>query len=97
MIKPKASAHCILTGAASGIGLALAERLLAEGWRVTGVDIAPPVIQDNTQYRHLVCDLADPAALQALCADLDGCAPTALVHCAGLVRTGGARDTRPDR
>lgn len=96
MIERSASAHCVLTGAASGIGLALTQRLLAAGWQVTGVDIAPAAVQDNPQYRHLVCDLSDPAALHALCADLDGCGPTALVHCAGLVRTGGALDTRPE-
>lgn len=90
------SAHCVLTGAASGIGLALAERLLAAGWRVTGVDIAPTAIKNHAQYRHLVCDLSDPAALHALCAGLGSCGPTALVHCAGLVRTGGALDTRPE-
>lgn len=96
MIERNASAHCVLTGAASGIGLALAERLLSAGWRVTGVDIAPAAIKSHEQYRHLVCDLADAAALQTLCADLAGCGPTALVHCAGLVRTGGALDTRPE-
>ncbi|CAB3731093.1 SDR family NAD(P)-dependent oxidoreductase [Achromobacter piechaudii] len=96
MIERNASTHCVLTGAASGIGLALAERLLAAGWQVTGVDIAPAAITDNAQYLHLVCDLSDPVALQALCARLDGCNPTAFVHCAGLVRTGGALDTRPE-
>ncbi|MNQ95202.1 3-oxoacyl-[acyl-carrier-protein] reductase FabG [compost metagenome] len=96
MIERNASAHCVLTGAASGIGLALAERLLSAGWRVTGVDIAPAAVKNSGQYRHLVCDLTDATAVQALCADLAGCGPTALVHCAGLVRTGGARDTRPE-
>lgn len=96
MIERNAPAHCVLTGAASGIGLALAERLLSAGWRVTGVDIAPAAIQRPEQYRHVVCDLADADALRALCAGLAGCGPTALVHCAGVVRTGGALDTRPE-
>ncbi|KGD90730.1 short-chain dehydrogenase [Achromobacter sp. RTa] len=94
MIERNAAAHCVLTGAASGIGLALARRLLADGWRVTGIDIAPAAIESGNRYAHLRCDLSDATALHNLCAGLSGCAPTALVHCAGLVRTGGARDTR---
>lgn len=94
MTEPNTAPHCVLTGAASGIGLALAARLLAAGWRVTGVDIAPTAIADYEPYRHLICDLSDAAALRALCAGLSGCGPTALVHCAGLVRTGGTLDTR---
>ncbi|MGS1008827.1 SDR family NAD(P)-dependent oxidoreductase [Achromobacter anxifer] len=96
MTERNAQAHCVLTGSSSGIGLALAELLLASGWRVTGVDIAPAAIPAHGQYRHLRCDLADATALRGLCALLDDCAPTALAHCAGVVRTGGALDTRPD-
>lgn len=96
MTERNAAAHCILTGAASGIGLALARRLLADGWRVTGIDIAPTAIESDDRYAHRLCDLSDATALHRLCASLAGCAPTALVHCAGLVRTGGAQDTQPE-
>lgn len=96
MTERNAQAHCVLTGSSSGIGLALAELLLASGWRVTGVDIAPAAILDHGQYRHLRCDLADATALRGLCVLLDDCTPTALAHCAGVVRTGGALDTRPE-
>lgn len=96
MTERNAQAHCVLTGSSSGIGLALAESLLASGWQVTGVDIAPAAIHGHAQYRHLDCDLADDRALHDLGAQLQDCAPTALAHCAGVVRTGGALDTRPE-
>lgn len=39
------NASVLVTGGASGIGLALAEHLLAEGWRVIVADIAPSALE----------------------------------------------------
>ncbi len=39
------NASVLVTGGASGIGLALADYLLAEGWRVIVADIAPPALE----------------------------------------------------
>jgi NAD(P)-dependent dehydrogenase (short-subunit alcohol dehydrogenase family) len=59
----------IVTGAASGIGLATAARLLAEGSRVVGADLAsasdPPAGDEGRWLFHHV-DVADEASVAAL-------------------------------
>jgi len=93
--------HCLLTGSASGIGLALALRLLQQGWQVTGLDRAPApaALQECAGYLHRQADLCDAAARVALCASLQDDAAaqpyTAFVHSAGVVRSGGMADTDP--
>lgn len=76
--------HALVTGASSGIGAAIAARLLAEDWRVTGLDLAP-VAREAEGYAHRRLDLTDTVRLRAALADLDDV--TALVHAAGVLRT----------
>lgn len=75
--------HALVTGAASGIGAAIAARLLGDGWRVTGLDRAPATIA-AAGYAHRQADLAEGASLRAAIASLDDV--TALVHAAGIMR-----------
>jgi NAD(P)-dependent dehydrogenase (short-subunit alcohol dehydrogenase family) len=77
--------HALVTGTSSGIGQAIARRLLDGGWCVTGFDLAPPSIQ-AAAFQPVSVDLTDTrAALDALDAAQD---VTALVHAAGIMRGG---------
>jgi 3-oxoacyl-[acyl-carrier protein] reductase len=78
--------HAVVTGSSSGIGRAVASRLLGECFRVTGLDLAPATLAHEC-FRALDVDLADAGRLAAVVdalADAD-----VLVHCAGIMR--GAR------
>lgn len=80
----------VVTGASSGIGLCTVQRLLADGWQVVGLSRRSPDLQ-HAQFTHRPVDMADR---QALVQALGGLAPDALVHAAGVLRTGrlGALD-----
>ena len=54
----------IVTGTSSGIGKALAQRLLADGWKVFG--IARREARFDGDYLHVQADLSDPAAVSRL-------------------------------
>ena len=86
--------HAVVTGTASGIGLALARRLIADGWQVTGLDCAPQAAATN--FVPVAIDLADRSTLEALAARLaaETPAPRALVHCAGIMRSDADVETR---
>ncbi len=76
----------VVTGAASGIGLATARRLLAEGGRVVGADLnAPPDLGER--FSFVTTDVSDEAAVAAVFAAvadrLDG-----VVHAAGVASGG---------
>ena len=62
----------LVTGAARGIGLAVAKRFLADGWRVALLDVEGALLKDavaaladadNTLALH--CDVSDAAAVRA--------------------------------
>ena len=76
----------VITGVASGIGLATAERLLTEGGSVVGADLAaPPDL--GPYFRFVAADVTDEAAiasvLDAVPDRLDG-----VVHAAGVAGGG---------
>ena len=86
--------RAVVTGSSAGIGRAIAQALLADGWQVLGLDLAAPTL-DHAAFTALQVDLCDAAATRAaaLQALADGL-PQALVHAAGVLRVGrlGALD-----
>jgi NAD(P)-dependent dehydrogenase (short-subunit alcohol dehydrogenase family) len=76
--------RAIVTGASSGIGSAIAGRLLRDGWLVTGISRSATAL-DHPDFTPLALDLNDGGAIGAA---VTGLAPTALVHAAGLLRVG---------
>ena len=58
----------VVTGAASGIGLATARRLLADGATVIGADVADTTDDLGERWTYLHTDVTDEGAVQALVA-----------------------------
>lgn len=93
--------HAVVSGASAGIGRAIVQALLDQGWRVTGLSRQAPPDLDHPDYQHQPLDLVDAAATQAAARAL-AAAPggvQALVHAAGVLRVGplGALDAEAGR
>ncbi len=87
----------IVTGGASGIGEAAAERLLADGWHVGIIDLTAPALSSE-HLRHQSCDITDETAVSAAFdALLAGWPPlTGLVNSAGIAAAVTVMETSPD-
>lgn len=93
----------IVTGGASGIGLAVVEALLAEGWRVVAADLVPESIEKaraalaahGDAVRVVEADISDEAQVVKLIAETEsGLGPLwGVVNSAGIARDIPALDT----
>jgi NAD(P)-dependent dehydrogenase (short-subunit alcohol dehydrogenase family) len=87
-----AERRAVVTGASSGIGEAIARRLLDDGWTVAGVSRSQPSIR-HPRFRSFEIDLAAGNAIpEALCEPPPA---SALVHAAGLMRVGRIGEQLP--
>ena len=77
--------HAVVTGSSSGIGHAIASAMVANGWRVTGLDVVAPTISHAT-FTSVRIDLTDGDALVTAANSLGDV--DALVHAAGVLRVG---------
>lgn len=76
--------HALVTGASSGIGAAITDKMLQEGWAVTGLSRSV-VTRDNPAFRSLSVDLFDTAALKQALTDLPPV--DAVIHAAGMMKS----------
>jgi NAD(P)-dependent dehydrogenase (short-subunit alcohol dehydrogenase family) len=87
--------HALVTGAAAGLGEAIAERLNSDGFSVTGLDLRFGSREDPPLAARVECDVSDHRAVTeriGAMPDLD-----VIVNCAGVFPKDLVDDITPER
>lgn len=92
----------VITGAASGVGLSTAARLIKEGWLVWGLDLSQDKLREaaasigasTDDFRVVACDVGSAASTAQAFALIEQSSPSiqALVCSAGIARVGALED-----
>ncbi|WP_082619385.1 MULTISPECIES: SDR family NAD(P)-dependent oxidoreductase [unclassified Terrabacter] len=93
-----ATRTAVVTGASSGIGLAIAHDLVGAGWHVLGLSRSRGALSDAATW--VPCDLADVISADEAVRAVRGTAiggVDAIVHAAGLQYSAGVGDLRPEQ
>lgn len=85
--------HAVVTGVSSGIGAAIATRLLTEGWRITGISRTAPA-RSVAGLHWIPADLSRPEDLPEVLAPVAGV--DAIVHAAGVQRSARLGELEPE-
>jgi 3-oxoacyl-[acyl-carrier protein] reductase len=87
----------LVTGSSSGIGKAIAERLLTEGWAVVGFDKSPTSIV-HASFKSFEVDLSQSNAIAECLERLEELLPLpkVVVHAAGFMQAGTAETLQLD-
>jgi NAD(P)-dependent dehydrogenase (short-subunit alcohol dehydrogenase family) len=85
--EPTRTRTFVVTGAASGIGLATARRLIADGGTVIGADLAEPREDLGDRFEFVSADVTDEAAVSSVFAAVSG-RLDGVVHSAGVAGGG---------
>lgn len=89
----RTSRRALVTGSSSGIGEAIARRLLRDGWEVVGLDRSRATL-DAPGFEAVEVDLADASDVSRHVEGRNGI--TALVHAAGFMRVAPVGALNPD-
>lgn len=88
--------RALVTGTSSGIGRAIAVRLIADGWLVAGLDLAPATLVDRG-FDAIRVDLSDAGSRASLWPAIAEKGPfSVFVHAAGIMRGGPLGALDPD-
>lgn len=85
--------RAVVTGSSSGIGRAIAERLLADGWQVVGINRSQGDLS-HPRFTTIRADLSEATDVDRVAAGLG--TPDAVVHAAGVLRSGKLGELQAD-